>query len=360
MTPPLVSVVVPVYNTEPFLVECLDSLCRQTLTDIEILCVDDGSTDDSPAILRQFQQADSRIKIISQENGGLSSARNAAFSKLRGKYTLFVDSDDYVDAELCEKSVAKIRESDADAVFFYFDGYRNEHGKELWSIPFSSWSEEDRVDWKSRAPLWKYSSAWNRLYRTSFLRNNGIRFPEGLIFEDFPFHWKVMLLARRLSVVPEFLYHYRYRPNSISLQRSAKLMDIVPVTLLVRDWLQECGYYDVPEIRSLFVRQRLNAMWERFDQADSSVHPAFYAAIKESLDTFDVAVVDTGSGFSEGAWLFYDKLLAEDSVLSARQNRRFRLVPFLRRCRPLWKFLRLCRDFCRAVRSVVKGTEPRT
>ena len=98
-TCPVVSVIIPVYNTGSYLRDCLDSIVGQTLTDIEILCVDDGSTDDSPAILREYAAGDPRVKIISRENGGLSLARNTGIRAASGKYIYFMDSDDLLDAD---------------------------------------------------------------------------------------------------------------------------------------------------------------------------------------------------------------------------------------------------------------------
>src|SRR5215469_13757361 len=109
---PIISIIIPVYNVEPYLRQCLDSVVNQTMRDIQIICVNDGSPDNSRAILQEYANRDSRIEIIDKPNGGQSSARNAAYPHIRGKYTLFVDSDDWIERDLCEKTYRKAEETD--------------------------------------------------------------------------------------------------------------------------------------------------------------------------------------------------------------------------------------------------------
>ena len=115
---PKVSVVIPVYNVEKYLGECLDSVLRQTLNEIEIICVDDGSTDGSAAILQKYAAADPRIRLISQANAGLSAARNAGMDAATGKYIYFLDSDDYISADAMEKCFSICERDDLDQLVF--------------------------------------------------------------------------------------------------------------------------------------------------------------------------------------------------------------------------------------------------
>ena len=116
MKTPLVSVLIPVYNVEKYLSRCLDSLINQTLTDIEIICVNDGSTDDSLKILRQYQEKDNRIVIVDKKNGGLPSARNAGLDRARGQYVGFVDSDDYVEPSMFETLYKTAKKKNSEVV----------------------------------------------------------------------------------------------------------------------------------------------------------------------------------------------------------------------------------------------------
>ena len=129
---PLVSVIIPVFNTEDYLGQCLDSAVNQTLKDIEIICINDGSTDHSPAILEEYQAKDPRVVIISQDNRGLSAARNCGMIKARGKYVYFLDSDDYVDSETLKRSTELAEKNDLDAVVFGFEQFAD--SKELLLI----------------------------------------------------------------------------------------------------------------------------------------------------------------------------------------------------------------------------------
>lgn len=120
MLQPKVSVIIPVYNVDPYLRECLESVVNQTLLDIEIICVNDGSTDNSPAILEEYRAKDSRITVFTQENRGLSAARNRGMDLARGEYIYFIDSDDYVEPETLERTVHIAEADDLDAVVFRF------------------------------------------------------------------------------------------------------------------------------------------------------------------------------------------------------------------------------------------------
>lgn len=115
---PQVSVIIPVYNVAQYLRQCLDSVTGQTLSDIEIICVNDGSTDGSPAILEEYREKDGRIVVINRENGGVSAARNCGMEHARGKYVYFLDSDDYLDPEALGKTVRLAEDNEADGVHF--------------------------------------------------------------------------------------------------------------------------------------------------------------------------------------------------------------------------------------------------
>ena len=129
MKQPIVSVIMPVYNNEKYLEQCLDSIVNQSLTDIEIICVDDGSEDSSAEILKRYAEKDSRIRIIYQENAGAGAARNNGLRHSRGKYLSFLDSDDFFENDMLEKAVKKIEEDAADFVVFRCDQYLNDCDK---------------------------------------------------------------------------------------------------------------------------------------------------------------------------------------------------------------------------------------
>lgn len=228
MSSPQVSIVIPVYNVDPYLVECLDSVLSQTMRDIQIICIDDGSTDRSPEILDEYAAKDSRIIVLHKTNGGLSSARNAAYPLIRGKYTLFVDSDDYIESTLCEKTFVVAEREQADMTFFLYQSTPQTTAGAGYVPPFELFLRDHDFSEMDFKTLLSHMMACMKLWNTSFLRDNRIQFPEGICFEDIVAHWQALLSKPRMAVVPEKLYWYRYNPLSISRNgNSMRMFDII-------------------------------------------------------------------------------------------------------------------------------------
>lgn len=172
-----VSVIVPFYNSEKYLSRCLDSLIKQTLKDIEIIMVNDGSIDTSESIVKGYMK-DSRVKLINKENGGQASARNLGLTVASSDYIIFIDSDDYVESFLCEKLYAAILKGFDIVVSDYYivDGDEKKYNK-------ISSCQEGEISLKDY--LLTAVCPWNKIYRKSFLLDNNFRFPEGIIYEDY-------------------------------------------------------------------------------------------------------------------------------------------------------------------------------
>ena len=206
---PRVSIIVPVYNTGDYLEECLDSLVSQTLSDIEIICIDDGSSDASPAILDSYASRDPRFRVIHQENSGVSSSRNKGLDMASGEFILFVDSDDYIETYSCERLVAVADEDQADIVVF--GGL---------TFPTVAWSDESMA---TRRATYKHDSIkalfsergsyplmCNKLYRRKLIERGNLRFNSELsLGEDHAFQFMAFPLAQVVSYSPDMLYHYR-------------------------------------------------------------------------------------------------------------------------------------------------------
>ncbi len=174
--PPEISVIVPVYNTEDYLRQCLDSLSAQTMENIEIIVVDDGSTDRSPKICDEYAEKDPRMIVIHRENGGLSAARNSGLDIAQGEYVLFVDSDDWVEPDFCKVPLDAARQTGADLVIFQRMWHREGEEAEL-QPPFPETGIADKG--KILTKWWDIVGviSWNKLYRRSLFSN--LRFPEG-------------------------------------------------------------------------------------------------------------------------------------------------------------------------------------
>lgn len=247
-----ISVIIPVYNVEKYLKECLDSICNQSLTDIEIICVNDGSTDDSLEILNEYALKDDRIRIITQENQGLGAARNIGFSHATGDYIYFIDSDDYIEIDTLEKLYNNIISNDSDIVLFKFrpvDDFKNVlSGNVEFRIDeiFGDINYNNFTFTYNDARRHVMNSAFSaclKLYKYEFLKKIDFTFPIDLHFEDVPVHVTVMLEADKISFVPEQLYNYRSNPDSI-INSTNNVFDIFKVIDMVEEYLKENDFYD--------------------------------------------------------------------------------------------------------------------
>ena len=281
---PKITIIVPVYNVEKYLRECLDSLMMQTLRDIQIICVNDGSADGSRVILQEYADLDSRIEIIDKLNGGQSSARNAAYSSIKGKYTMFVDSDDWIDLDTCEKLFAEAEQTNAEIIVFF---YRKEYH-------FSSKEPLSRFisPGKKTTPQEKHQlfihhlAPWGKFWRSDFLLNHNLVFPEGLIFEDNVVSWQSFTQAEQVFVLPKPLYHYRNNSNGTTQSYTKKYLDIVPIHNLILAYLQESGFYTT--YKDVFVPHKLETWKHYYDCTFSlSGRARFLRLIRESLTEDD-------------------------------------------------------------------------
>ena len=213
---PKVSVIVPVYNVEPYLPRCLDSLCYQTLQDIEIIAVNDGSTDGSGSVLNQYASRDRRIRVISQANQGLSAARNVGLDLAHAKFIAFIDSDDYINLHMFETLVSIAERDEADIVQC---GMRriNEEGK-----VFKATQMIPPITFEKILYGGINRSACNKLYLRDIFDTHAIRFPVGLYHEDLSVTCQLYYYARKISWTNQHLYYWYSRSHSIWQSVTAK------------------------------------------------------------------------------------------------------------------------------------------
>lgn len=221
MNYPKVSIIVPVYNVEKYLSKCLNSLINQTLREIEILCVDDGSTDNSAKILENFVQKDCRVKVFSQKNSGQSVARNVAIEHASGEYLGFVDSDDWVDSDYFEKLYNAAKENDCDiacAGFKRCKRFRSPIRKAYKEVKiYSNINDKVLID-----KLPKHNYLWNKIYKRE---KWNFKFTEGRIFEDMAILIKILFKYDKMVTVPNTYYNYRKIQGSSVTLRSQKSKD---------------------------------------------------------------------------------------------------------------------------------------
>ena len=217
MSMPKVSIVAIVYNVEPYLRQCLESVCNQTLKDIEIIIVYDKSTDNSLEIIREFEQKDSRIKvIIRDQKAGPAVARNMGLRLTTGEYVGFVDTDDYIDLNMFEELYNKAKQFDADISFCTANVVNSETDRIIQYPWFNnsilpekfdniSFNENDLEDYLFQIPV----NFWTKIYKRNFLFNNNIIFPEGIVYDDNPFYFNCFTLAKKIVLVRKPFYYYR-------------------------------------------------------------------------------------------------------------------------------------------------------
>jgi len=230
MNQPKVSIIVPVYNVEKYLKCSMDSLMNQTLKDIEIILVDDGSPDHCPAMCDEYAKQDHRVKVIHKKNEGLGFARNSGLEIATGEYIAFVDSDDYVALGTYLKLYSIMEETNVDVVYFSYQGF-DVHGNKWMGIDARKekrYQNEEEVrqlmlDMIGNPPEARYDndtsfSAWSGLYRHDVIKKYGIRFKSEREFmsEDLVFNLDYLLHSSKVINIPDAFYHYRVNPSSLS------------------------------------------------------------------------------------------------------------------------------------------------
>ncbi len=238
---PDVSIIVPVYNVENYLRQCMDSIVDQTHTNIEIICINDGSTDQCSAILDQYASQDRRITIITQPNRGLSAARNAGLKRANGKYILFVDSDDRLQLQTVAELYRRISRSAADICVYGFRyGHENKSNLPLnyYGLSADSIFTYEQISEK----IFGRVSVWSKMYRRRFICRHNLTFPEGLIFEDVIFHVRSFVYASKICQLNQPFYYYR-TDNQTSIMNSSaadnRLLDILRAVDMVYSFLKE-------------------------------------------------------------------------------------------------------------------------
>lgn len=217
-----VSVIMPVYNSEKYLREALDSILGQSLKEIEVICVDDGSTDNSPRILGEYKSADARLKIISCSNSGAGLARNAGLKQAQGDYVLFLDSDDWFEQDMLEQMLLLAESSSADITICKAQRFDNLTGKPLesdWMLREDCIPETpfDPVEISEHIFQFTFGQVWDKMYSRRFLSETGIEFPPLRNSEDMVFAYQTILSAKTIAVLRKIMVHYRVnRPDSVS------------------------------------------------------------------------------------------------------------------------------------------------
>lgn len=249
----VISIIIPVYNVEKYLERCLDSVVNQTLREIEIICVDDGSIDTSPSILRRYANLDSRIKIVSQKNKGQASARNAGIQVAKGTYIGFVDADDYVDSKMYERLFNEALKINADVV--ECSAFVEDAGGIDVSSVQSQQRSFDFDEWQMDTPTKElffgrrfHAVLWNKIYKRSLLSTFSLLFCSRLRKgEDAVFQWEIMPFVKKYKRIKDKLYHYYYgRSGSVETMKDPQKTweEFIEGCKHLRDFWEDNGLID--------------------------------------------------------------------------------------------------------------------
>lgn len=286
---PLVSVVVPVYNVEKYLGQCLDSLVHQSLPNIEIIAVNDASTDKSAAVLKHYESEFPNLRVIHHErNRGLSATRNTGLATARGKYITFVDGDDWVDAQMLELMQNRGEQDASDVIIAdvkVYDTNTNTffpfYDRDIWDTldpvfkkrPFHI-SQEPRV-----LLLEPYS---RKMFKRAFLEDHDLKYPEGIIYEDFIIHFASLWHAKNISLVDKCLQYYRTnRPGQITGRCDRRLFDIFVSIKKIHDDLTSWGVSQ--DIWAIFLKVKLRVVLWLLSRVEPCYKEEFFAETRTHL-----------------------------------------------------------------------------
>ncbi len=245
-----ISVVMPIYNAHDYLRNCLDCLINQTLKDIEIICVDDESTDDTPQILHDYAEKDDRIKVIRQKNGGAGAARNNGMEYATGEYLSILDCDDFFELDMLEKSYQAAKNKNLDIVTFGCDFYDNESGTYRpcnYSINRKLLPQKDVFCAKDvERDVFKLfvGWSWDKLFRTEFVRKHNLLFQEQRTTNDMLFVFNGLLRADRIGTMEDVFAHHRRGLESLSVTREKSWMCFYNALIALRKEMYSIGCYE--------------------------------------------------------------------------------------------------------------------
>lgn len=306
-----VSVIIPVYNAEKYLRDCLEGVINQTLTSLEIICVDDGSADGTAKILEEYQKKDRRIQVIRQENSGAGVARNTGMAAAKGEYLSFLDADDKFEKDMLQAAYESIKTHEADICAFAADSFDANTGESAsYNAAFNKRyiPETDPFDPSAEGfretVLQMFNGVpWNKMFKSSFIRTTGLRFQPLRTTNDAYFVYTALCKAKRIATLDRILIHRRKNDaNSLTQTRDRSCLCFYEALKAIQDTLKESGIYGTFE-RTFINRALQNILWNA-----ETVSPENTARIAEQMQK---------TGFRElgldrhDADYFYDRRLYE-------------------------------------------------
>ena len=313
-----ISVIIPVYNVEEYLEQCLDSVINQPLEDIEVICINDGSTDNSLEILEEYAKKDYRIKIINKKNEGIGVARNIGIDHAKGKYIIFLDSDDWLKNNAFKNLYDIIILDNIDILIFKILPYDENSDKffkrdDYELLGLENLFKEDFVTYKDiKEDIFNISVvAYNKIYKKSFLDKHNLKFPERLIFEDNPFFFDAIINAKKIKFNNEYYLYRRFRDNSVISLVDESHFDIIPISNMIIEVFKDNNLFEMFKFE-LFNKKIMLIMSE-YESTDYIYKKKFFNLIKNDFLRFNLSFEDFIDNFKESNLYFYLNALKYDN-----------------------------------------------
>lgn len=312
MARPLISVLVPIYNVEKYLRECLDSLKNQTLDDLEFICINDGSTDSSREIIEEYLQSDSRFKVIDKPNSGYGASMNMGLAQCEGKYVGILESDDFMNADGFEKMYLVAEKHDAEVVKSDFYLY--------WSVPTPVDKRFYLVDecvsgvvnpQIEREIFYRKPSIWSAIYKRSFLEENEISFLEtpGASYQDAGFNFKVWASCSRAVLMNEAFLHYRQDNEASSVNSPGKVFCVCDEYNEMHSYL-DTHWQDRGYLRAILARMRFDTYEWNYDRLSEELKGVFFPRMREDV------LADEKAGYFDARDFDASKLTSRNVLLN--------------------------------------------
>lgn len=289
-----ISIIVPAYNAEKYIGKCIDSMIKQTKEECEFIIVNDGSTDATEEIVKGYK--DKRIKYFKNKNQGIGKTRNFGIEKAKGKYIMFLDSDDYIEKTACEKMFNKAKNDGLDIVICdFYKEYDNGTIEEIHTPDFENSSLKENPD-----IITEFLCPWAKLYKASLIQDNTIRFVENLKYEDAPFVIEALTEAKEIGKVDECLNYYLIHGNSETTVRDRRCFDILKIVDKIRKLTKDKDYLK-DKIDRLTVRILTNYTIQQRVQKDKKVGMEFideaFAYLEKEVPDYKKNKYYEGRGF---------------------------------------------------------------
>lgn len=310
-----ISIIVPIYNAEKYLNKCLDSLINQTKKELEFILVNDGSTDNTETIIKTYN--DERIKYYKNKNQGIGKTRNFGIEKATGKYLMFLDSDDYLSEDACEKLYERTQKEKLDLVVFDFYRVENNELKKEIIKNFKSSSLKTNPNLLLEINL----GPCNKLYKRDLIIKNEIKFQEKLKYEDTTFVVETINNAKRIGKLNECLHYYVIHSQSETTVRDERVFDILKIVDIVRNYFKDKDYMQ-DTVKKLIVKILTNYTIQQRNQKDIKVGMQF---IDEAFAYLNTYVPDYKKNVYYENRGFFRRTIEKNKLLSKIYSRLYHL-----------------------------------